>query len=79
MCLCISVCSTFVCPTEIIAFSDRIKDFEALNTAVVGVSVDSHFRFVVQYEFFSTSKYFNKHFHLFLTSVIWHGLIHQER
>lgn len=34
---------TFVCPTEIIAFSDRIKDFEALNTAVVGVSVDSHF------------------------------------
>lgn len=32
-----------MCPTEIIAFSDRIKDFEALNTAVVGVSVDSHF------------------------------------
>lgn len=37
------ICSTFVCPTEIIAFSDRIKDFEALDTAVVGVSVDSHF------------------------------------
>lgn len=35
--------STFVCPTEIIAFSDRIKDFDALNTSVVGVSVDSHF------------------------------------
>lgn len=35
--------STFVCPTEIIAFSDRIKDFEALNTSVVGVSVDSQF------------------------------------
>ncbi|XP_055298035.1 peroxiredoxin-2 isoform X2 [Sitodiplosis mosellana] len=34
---------TFVCPTEIIAFSDRIKEFEALNTNVVGVSVDSHF------------------------------------
>ncbi|XP_031629482.1 peroxiredoxin-2 [Contarinia nasturtii] len=34
---------TFVCPTEIIAFSDRIKEFEALNTAIVGVSVDSHF------------------------------------
>uniref|UniRef100_A0A182IPM1 thioredoxin-dependent peroxiredoxin n=1 Tax=Anopheles atroparvus TaxID=41427 RepID=A0A182IPM1_ANOAO len=34
---------TFVCPTEIIAFSDRIKDFKALNAEVVGVSVDSHF------------------------------------
>ena len=34
---------TFVCPTEIIAFSDRIKDFEALSVQVIGVSVDSHF------------------------------------
>lgn len=34
---------TFVCPTEIIAFSDRIKEFKNLNTEVVGVSVDSHF------------------------------------
>lgn len=34
---------TFVCPTEIIAFSDRIKEFDALNTSVVGVSCDSHF------------------------------------
>ncbi|XP_049279261.1 peroxiredoxin-2 [Anopheles funestus] len=34
---------TFVCPTEIIAFSDRIKEFKELNTEVVGVSVDSHF------------------------------------
>lgn len=34
---------TFVCPTEIIAFSDRISEFKALNTEVVGVSVDSHF------------------------------------
>lgn len=34
---------TFVCPTEIIAFSDRIKEFKDLNTEVVGVSVDSHF------------------------------------
>lgn len=32
-----------MCPTEIIAFSDRIKEFDALKTAVVGVSVDSHF------------------------------------
>lgn len=36
-------CSTFVCPTEIIAFSDRMSEFKALNTEVVGVSVDSHF------------------------------------
>ncbi|XP_070541024.1 peroxiredoxin-2-like isoform X2 [Ptychodera flava] len=34
---------TFVCPTEIIAFSDRAKEFEDINTAVVGASVDSHF------------------------------------
>jgi len=34
---------TFVCPTEIIAFSDRIDEFKALKTEVVGVSVDSHF------------------------------------
>jgi len=34
---------TFVCPTEIIAFSDRIDEFKAINTEVVGVSVDSEF------------------------------------
>ena len=35
--------STFVCPTEIIAFSDKVADFKALNAEVVGVSTDSHF------------------------------------
>lgn len=34
---------TFVCPTEITAFSDRIKEFEAIGCNVVGCSVDSHF------------------------------------
>lgn len=34
---------TFVCPTEIIAFSDRIAEFEQLGTYVLGVSVDSHY------------------------------------
>ncbi|XP_062003830.1 2-Cys peroxiredoxin BAS1, chloroplastic [Rosa rugosa] len=34
---------TFVCPTEITAFSDRHAEFEALNTEVLGVSVDSVF------------------------------------
>lgn len=34
---------TFVCPTEIIAFSDRASDFEAIDTQILGVSVDSHF------------------------------------
>ncbi|MEK6985784.1 MAG: peroxiredoxin [Candidatus Thermoplasmatota archaeon] len=34
---------TFVCPTEIIAFSDRIKEFESRNVQVVGVSVDSEY------------------------------------
>ncbi len=34
---------TFVCPTEIIAFSDRHAEFQALNTDILGVSVDSEF------------------------------------
>ncbi|KAF7282567.1 peroxiredoxin-4-like [Rhynchophorus ferrugineus] len=34
---------TFVCPTEILAFSDRIEEFTKLNTEVVACSVDSHF------------------------------------
>jgi len=32
---------TFVCPTEIIALSDRIEAFRDLNAEVLGVSVDS--------------------------------------
>ena len=32
---------TFVCPTEIIAFQDKIEEFEKRNVAVVGCSVDS--------------------------------------
>lgn len=34
---------TFVCPTEIIAFSEHVSDFEKLNVQVLGCSVDSHF------------------------------------
>ena len=34
---------TFVCPTEIIAFSDRVADFEQRNCQVIGASVDSQF------------------------------------
>ncbi|HEX4997929.1 MAG TPA: peroxiredoxin [Terriglobia bacterium] len=34
---------TFVCPTEILAFADNIDEFKKRNTAVIGVSVDSHF------------------------------------
>ncbi len=34
---------TFVCPTEIIAFSDRVQDFEKRGVQVIGCSVDSHF------------------------------------
>ena len=34
---------TFVCPTEILAFSDAIAEFEKRDTQVLGVSVDSHF------------------------------------
>jgi alkyl hydroperoxide reductase subunit AhpC len=34
---------TFVCPTEIIAFSDRCAEFSAVGVQIIGVSVDSHF------------------------------------
>jgi len=34
---------TFVCPTEIIAFSDRADEFRAIGCEVLACSVDSHF------------------------------------
>ncbi|XP_078354855.1 peroxiredoxin-1-like isoform X2 [Oculina patagonica] len=34
---------TFVCPTEIIAFSDRVKEFRAINCEVIACSVDSQY------------------------------------
>lgn len=34
---------TFVCPSEIIAFSHRIEEFASRGVSVIGVSVDSQF------------------------------------
>nr|XP_012221533.1 PREDICTED: peroxiredoxin 1 [Linepithema humile] len=34
---------TFVCPTEIIAFSDRVKEFSDINCQLIAASTDSHF------------------------------------
>ncbi|XP_035216527.1 peroxiredoxin 1-like [Stegodyphus dumicola] len=34
---------TFVCPTEIIAFSDRADEFRKINCEVIACSTDSHF------------------------------------
>jgi peroxiredoxin (alkyl hydroperoxide reductase subunit C) len=34
---------TFVCPTEIIAFSEAAPQFEALGVQLLGCSVDSHY------------------------------------
>ena len=34
---------TFVCPTEIIAFDEKLAEFEKRNVEVLGVSVDSKF------------------------------------
>ncbi|MGZ3655841.1 MAG: peroxiredoxin [Bdellovibrionota bacterium] len=34
---------TFVCPTEITAFSDRVEEFKRLGCEVVGASIDSQF------------------------------------
>ncbi|KAL4426308.1 hypothetical protein ABPG74_006565 [Tetrahymena malaccensis] len=34
---------TFVCPTEIISFSDAAETFRKMNCEVLGCSIDSHF------------------------------------
>jgi len=34
---------TFVCPTEILAFNEKVKEFEKIGAQLVGVSVDSPF------------------------------------
>lgn len=34
---------TFVCPTELHAFQEKLGKFQDLNTEVIGVSIDSHF------------------------------------
>lgn len=34
---------TFVCPSELIAFDHRLKEFEARNVQVIGCSIDSMF------------------------------------
>lgn len=34
---------TFVCPTEILAFNDRLEEFKKINTEVIACSTDSHF------------------------------------
>ncbi|KAG9468181.1 peroxiredoxin-2 [Eleutherodactylus coqui] len=34
---------TFVCPTEIISFSERAEEFRKIGCEVIGASVDSHF------------------------------------
>lgn len=35
---------TFVCPTEIIAFSDAYAEFKKINCEVLAISVDSKVR-----------------------------------
>lgn len=34
---------TFVCPSEIIAMSNRMEDFRKMGVEVIGISIDSHF------------------------------------
>jgi len=34
---------TFVCPSELIALDNRIKEFESRHTLVMGISIDSQF------------------------------------
>src|ERR1035437_2237145 len=34
---------TFVCPTELLAFQEKLSDFDQRNTVLVGASTDSEF------------------------------------
>ena len=34
---------TYVCPTELIAFSEAVSKFKDINTEIIGISTDSHF------------------------------------
>ena len=38
-----------MCPTEIIAFSDRAQEFKDINAEVIGISVDSQFTHLAWY------------------------------
>ena len=40
---------TFVCPTEIIGFADRIGDFSSRGAEVLGVSIDSQYSHLAWY------------------------------
>ena len=40
---------TFVCPTEIIGFADRIADFTSRGAEVLGVSIDSQYSHLAWY------------------------------
>ena len=42
--------STFVCPTEIIAYSERVEEFKKRDCEVVACSVDSEFSHLAWYE-----------------------------
>jgi peroxiredoxin (alkyl hydroperoxide reductase subunit C) len=34
---------TYVCPTELIAFSEQVQTFKSLSAEIIGISTDSHF------------------------------------
>lgn len=34
--------SSFVCPTEILSFNDRLEEFKKINCEVIACSTDSH-------------------------------------
>ncbi|MCX8514321.1 MAG: peroxiredoxin C [Burkholderiales bacterium] len=34
---------TFVCPSELIAFDNRVEEFKSRNVELIGVSIDSHY------------------------------------
>merc|ERR1719186_149258 len=54
----------FVCPTEILAFNDRVEEFRKIGAEVVGCSVDSHFTHLAWIKLSSTRTNMEKYVRL---------------
>lgn len=67
---------TFVCPTEIIAFSDAAEEFKKINCEVIGVSVDSHFCHLAWWAVHSQFGFsWRIWIEQYLRSIVWRRLL----
>ena len=67
--------STFVCPTEIVSFSDRVEEFRTIGCEIIGASTDSEFSHLAWYNYILTFFLNIDKFLILLKNL---GLTHQE-